>query len=336
MPILVTCECGKQFQAKDENVGRKFLCTECGREVTVPKPESAAYDEASPFQNIEKRTSGKAITSLVLGILSIFPCSFLTGLPAVIFGAFGLSTINNSRGRIGGKGLAIGGIVTGAIGSVLYVPVLIALLLPAVQAAREAARRVQCVNNLKYISLGLHNYASANGRFPGAAIVDKDGKPLLSWRVAILPFIEQNALFEQFKLDEPWDSPHNKPLAARMPMTFHCPSESDGNTSTTHYQAITGPGTLCPGPQGLAIKDITDGLSNTVQIVECSTPVDWTKPDDVDISEIATALGSKHPFGANASFADGSVRFLRKTITPSLLKAMTTANAGEVISPDSL
>jgi prepilin-type processing-associated H-X9-DG protein len=330
VPILVTCECGKQFQAKDENVGRKFLCTECGREVMVPKPDSAFDDDATPFQAVPTRTSGKAITSLVLGILSVLGCFFLTGLPALIFGAFGLSTINSSKGRIGGKGLAIAGIVTGAIGSILMVPVLLALLLPAVQAARRA----QCVNNLKQIALALQNYESSYGRFPGAAIVDKDGKPLLSWRVAILPYIEQSDLYDQFKLDEPWDSPSNKPLIARMPRTFQCPSESDANGSTTHYQAITGAGTLCPGPEGLAVKDITDGTSNTIQVIEALTPVDWTKPDDVDAAAIGTELGSKHPFGANVLLADGAVRFVRKTINPLVLKAMTTASGGEVISAD--
>ncbi len=101
--------------------------------------------------------------------------------------------------------------------------VLVALLLPATQSAREAARRAQCTNNIKQIMLAMHNYLSANNSFP-RDVTDRDGKPLLSWRVAILPYIEQGELYNKFKLDEPWDSPHNKELLKEMPPTFLCPS----------------------------------------------------------------------------------------------------------------
>ena len=109
---------------------------------------------------------------------------------------------------------------------IAIIAVLIALLLPAVQSAREAARRAQCVNNLKQIGLAMHNYASANGGFPPAAIVDPRGKPLLSWRVAILPYLDANPLYAKFKLDEPWDSPHNKELLKYMPAVYGCPSRN--------------------------------------------------------------------------------------------------------------
>src|SRR5438477_2970944 len=107
---------------------------------------------------------------------------------------------------------------------IAIIAVLIALLLPAVQSAREAARRAQCVHNLKQIGLAMHNYRSANDAFPMPAITDKNGKPLLSWRVAILPFIEQGELYNKFHTDEPWDSPHNKALLKEMPPTYLCPS----------------------------------------------------------------------------------------------------------------
>jgi hypothetical protein len=96
-------------------------------------------------------------------------------------------------------------------------------LLPATQSAREAARRAQCTNNIKQIMLAMHNYHSANNSFP-RDITDKDGKPLLSWRVAILPYIEQAELYNKFKLDEPWDSPHKKELLKEMPTSFNCPT----------------------------------------------------------------------------------------------------------------
>jgi prepilin-type processing-associated H-X9-DG protein len=338
MPILVTCECGKQFQAKDENVGRRFNCPNCDREVVVPKPEYDPYANSPNYgaPRPEAKTSGNAIASLILGILSLVGCLFFTGIPAIICGAISLSSIGKSNGRMQGKGMAIAGLTTGIIGSVIMIPVMLALLLPAVQAAREAARRTQCVNNLKQIGLAMHNYASAYGHFPPAASVDADGKPLLSWRVAILPFIEEQALFEQFKQDEPWDGPNNSKLIARMPNVYRCPSDPVvPGTSTTHYEGITGPSSIFDGPDGIGFDKITDGTSNTMAVVEAKAPVDWTKPDDVPIAGVATAVGSRHPGGANVLFADGSVRFL-KTITPAaIIRALAGRDDGVLISPGS-
>ena len=122
--------------------------------------------------------------------------------------------------------------------------VIVALCLPAIQSAREAARRSQCVNNLKMIALAMHNYHSTNNAFPRPAITDAKGKPLLSWRVAILPFIDQQALYNRFKLDEPWDSPHNKELLKEMPATYLCPTRGNADPSTTTYRVPTGNGAL--------------------------------------------------------------------------------------------
>jgi prepilin-type processing-associated H-X9-DG protein len=337
MAILVTCDCGKQYQVKDENAGRHFACTECGRELVVPKGEPQPYDApTAPLyeDGAEPKTSGKAIASLVLGILSIF-CTFFTGLPAVILGAMGLSDMSHSKGRLQGKGMAIAGIVTGVFGSMIMgIAVLAALLLPAVQAAREAARRAQCTNNLKQVGLAFHNMHVAQGHFPPAAISDAEGKPLLSWRVAILPYIGQESLYRQFKLDEPWDSPTNKALIAQMPSTYLCPSDGLVAQGTTRYQAIVGTGTIFEGTEGIPIKDVTDGTSNTLLVVEGDNPVEWTKPDDIDIADIATALGSKHALGSNALFADGSVQFISSTKTPDVLHAYATRNGGEVVTVD--
>ena len=155
-------------------------------------------------------------------------------------------------------------------------PVLIALLLPAVQAAREAARRAQCVNNIKQILLAMHNYISANGAFP-RDITDKNGKPLLSWRVAILPYLEQGALFAKFKLDEPWDSPHNKELLKYIPLTYQCPSRANPQPNTTAYRGFAGPGALFETGRDIRLAAITDGTSNTIAVVEAKEAVSWTK-----------------------------------------------------------
>ena len=166
-------------------------------------------------ERIETRTSGKALWDLICGIG--FPCLF-PGILAIVLGILGLRDISASRGRLTGSGLAIAGIVLGALGF-LCIPVNMALILPAIQRVRMAANDITTQNNLKQIGIAIHNYHDEHSAMPPQAVCDKDGKPLLSWRVLLLPYMEQEALYRQFKL-EPWDSPTNKPLSAGIPNTY--------------------------------------------------------------------------------------------------------------------
>jgi hypothetical protein len=332
--ILVRCECGQEFQTNDANAGRRARCPDCGRELIVPKPVEFPGDDFAGLQPVKGGTSGKAIASLVLGLLSLV-CMVFTGIPAIILGCLGLSEINRSRGLLRGSGMAISGIVLGCLGSTL---VMVALLLPAVQAAREAARRAQCVNNLKQIALAMHNYHDAEGRFPAAALTGDSGQPLLSWRVALLPYLGEQGLYAQFHLDEPWDSPHNRAVASRMPTVFACPSEPPGGGGTTTYQVVVGPATMFTGsPEGVRISDITDGTSNTIMVVESATPVPWTAPQDLSAASPTplAGCGSKHPQGFNTALADGSVRFIKTSISPATFHNLLTRAGGEVISASS-
>jgi prepilin-type processing-associated H-X9-DG protein len=213
--------------------------------------------------------------------------------------------------------------------------VTIALLLPAVQAAREAARRAQCVNNLKMMGLAMHNYHSTSNEFP-SSIVDKAGKPLLSWRVAILPYIEENELYQKFHLDEPWDSPHNKTLIPLMPKTYLCPSRKPV-PGETHYRRFAGNGALMELNKGTKLQEVRDGTSFTVMVVEAEQGVPWTKPEAIEFKPDATesklfGAGSTHPGGFNALMADGSVRFIKALIKPETLKALITKSGGERIN----
>ena len=214
--------------------------------------------------------------------------------------------------------------------------VLVGLLLPAVQAAREAARRAQCVNNLKQVGLAMHNYASVHGAFPAPAITDKQGKALLSWRVAILPYLDQKGLYNKFKLDEPWDSPHNKPLLMEMPSTFLCPSRAAVEPFTTTYQVFTGRGALFEEGKGTKVADVTDGTTNTIMAVEADRAVSWTKPDDLPFDPAAPpslfGAASNHPGGFNVLFADGSVRFIKTSISVQTFRALITRAGGEVVN----
>ncbi len=224
------------------------------------------------------------------------------------------------------------------------VAVLVALLLPAVQQAREAARRSQAKNNLKQIGLAMHNYHDTFQAFPGAANTDKKGKALLSWRVHILPFIDQNALYQQFHFDEPWDSEHNKKLAATVPAVYIDPSQADlAKEGKTVYLAVRGKGTMfedngkTEGNQSLGtrMRDITDGTSNTIAVVEAhrAAAVVWTKPDDItiDFKNPIKGLKGARAGGFHALFCDGSVRFISDAIDATVLKALFTRNGGETI-----
>ncbi|WP_197451985.1 DUF1559 domain-containing protein [Rosistilla carotiformis] len=211
--------------------------------------------------------------------------------------------------------------------------ILVGLLLPAVQAAREAARRMSCQGHLKQFALAVHNYHSVHKKLP-SNISDKEGKPLLSWRVSLLPYLEENELYSQFRLDEPWDSAHNRPLAQRMPELFVCPS-SPQIPGKTAYQVPLGKGLSMLADNPLRFRDIIDGTSNTVMIVETSPEwaVDWTAPDDwtYDADEPLAGLGGHHPGGFHVAMFDGSVRFVTLAIDPTLWYQLLTRAGREVI-----
>lgn len=206
--------------------------------------------------------------------------------------------------------------------------VLTGMLLPAVQAAREAARRTQAANDIKQAGLAFHNYHDANGHFPAQAIYDKKGKPLLSWRVAILPYIEQKALYDQFHLDEPWDSDHNIKLMDRMPMVYRNPSSAE--ESKTNFLAVTGKGTAFDGKKGKSYSDFKGGTSNAIMFVEANKFVPWTKPEDfeVDWDSPSQGLGGIRPGGFQAGLADGSVQFFPSVMAEDSIKALFRINSG--------
>ncbi len=206
--------------------------------------------------------------------------------------------------------------------------VLTGLLLPAVQSAREAARRMQSSNNLKQMLLSFHNYHDAFKQFPVRASRNANGKPLLSWRVAILPFIEEARLYQQFHLDEPWDSEHNFMLLDKMPATFRHPSFA-GLPNHTVYLAPFYETTVW-NKEKARIGDITDGTSNTIALFESDDlhAVPWTKPEDLDLHELEIQ-DCFRPTGSNVGFFDGSVKFLSKNIDPDLLKALITSAGGD-------
>jgi hypothetical protein len=205
-----------------------------------------------------------------------------------------------------------------------------------VEADADANRKTSS-NNLKQIALAVHNYADAHGgRFP-IDVVDADGKPVLSWRVQLLPYLEQAELHKQFKLGEPWDSENNKKLLAKMPAVFASPRVKVKATGHTVYQGFAGPGALFePGKQA-RFTTITDGTSNTILAVESSVAVAWTKPADLPFDEKKELpdIGKAYASKPLAAMCDGSVRTIDLTKTSGqTLKAAITVAGGEVLGAD--
>ncbi|MHC4401033.1 MAG: DUF1559 domain-containing protein [Planctomycetota bacterium] len=225
----------------------------------------------------------------------------------------------------------------GNVGATL--PLAAGLMIPAVTSARGAAYRAQSMNNMKQIALALHSYHDTHKSFPPAFTTDEDGKPLLSWRVLILPYIEQVGLYRQFHLDEPWDSDHNKRFISMMPASLRAP---DGHAppGRTHYLGVAGEHGIFSGEKGTRIAQITDGTSNTVMVVEANdqSAVIWTKPGDFvpNAENPIDGLVGLRPGGFNAGCADGSVHFISQFVDGDMLKRLFMRDDGQPVDTGDL
>jgi hypothetical protein len=205
---------------------------------------------------------------------------------------------------------------------------------PAEGDARASRQQVRTsINNIKQIALSVHNYADTfGGKLPQNVV--KDDKPLLSWRVLLLPYLEQEALYKQFKLDEPWDSPNNLKLLEKIPAVYESPRVKTKKGYTV-YQGFRGNGAVIGS--GLGIAQIADGTSNTILCVDATRAAPWTKPTDIpfdpmkDLPKFGKAFGEK-PL---AALCDGSVRELDlNTISAATLKNAINTNDGIPLGPD--
>lgn len=235
---------------------------------------------------------------------------------------------------------------------ILVAVALIVLLLPTLQSARQGSRRSMCMNNLKQIALAMQNYERAHGTLPPPFVADAKGKPKHSWRVLLLPYLEEESLFKQYNFDEPWDGPNNSKLAAHMPDIYRCPSnlKEPSNTATeTHYFVAAGPKTAFPS-KGLPTNAISDGAANTILVIEASgLHRSWLDPRALSLDEAVDLLTGKPGSGhkrisdgfltttyydrsdRDIAYCDGRIAYIRTLKSAVVARALFTATGEESI-----
>jgi hypothetical protein len=367
MPIHFSCSCGQELSAAEEHAGRTTRCPGCGAELKIPRSSTAIQDEPRdlperprrrpreeddrddrPSPAVQDATSGKAI----LGFAHSFVLMCLPVIGGIISGIISIMALSDTApGKLKGRGFAIAGIIVSVLSVILWLAATpFALIIPAVQRVREAAARAQSANNLKQIGLAFHNHNDVYGCIPPANFSQKPGaapfapnygKPGLSWRVALLPFLQEDNLYRQFHLDEPWDSPNNRALLTRMPKVYAHSNADPAKTAAglTHYRVFVGPGSAFDPTVGRTLgfpADFPDGTPNTILVVEAADPVEWTKPDDLDFGPgiPLPKLGVTPKTNFNVLTADAFVRPLSPNVSEITLRAAITRNGGEILGPD--
>lgn len=253
-------------------------------------------------------------------------------------------TIPLSKGAAASGGAGTAG--TGALGAMVgvgVVCVLGCLLIGVVVAALlvplrmgSAASNASSLNNLKQIALALHNYHDQNQSFPPAVVTDAQGQPLYSWRVLLLPYLEQAHLYDQFDKSKAWDDPANIAISRQMISTFRSPHDAGLAPDGTNYFVVIGATTAFPADKPISLATILDGTSNTIAVVELQGIAgSWAAPIDPKIESLAMSIGpaagqlnSPNPRGLNVVFCDGFARQLPNTTPPATLQLMFSRNDG--------
>lgn len=216
----------------------------------------------------------------------------------------------------------------------------------------DAYPSTECMNQLKQLTLGVHTYADKHSILPRQNQRASDGKPGLSWRVTLLPFLEHDNLFKRFNLDQAWDHPMNRPLADTEVRPYRCPAETNQRNAETSYIAIMGNETCWPAGGPIKFSEIPDGSSNTLLLTEThDSAILWPEPRDLEYDKLdwrihgtrGNSVSSSHGpaivyfdgsrklkqrTGVNVAMADGSVRRLPRDVDPEVLKQMANRRDG--------
>jgi hypothetical protein len=324
--IDFTCDCGNALRADDDERGKSIACPVCGKRQPVPYGKDRVTAEPAPgrrdyYEEDQPRRRR-------------------------------FEAEPDDRPRVGQPPkshallytmIALG--VCALVGCVILIP--LALLFPAIWKIREAAERMTTTNNMMQISLAMQNYHDSYGQLPLAyTLIDAppgQRQPSMSWRVALLPYLEEDKLYQQFNPQEPWDGPTNRMLNSQQLRVYQFPKDPPSNQ--IYFQVfVTAPGRFTHAmfnhptdPRNkIKLSDVTDGTANTIMIAEATTPVAWMSPQDLpfDPDQPPPPLGSHFKQGAIVGMGDASVRFVPPTMSPVTLKALITRDGGEVVNPN--
>ncbi len=237
--------------------------------------------------------------------------------------------------------VVLASLAVGALGCVLLATISLTPLFGPLQ--RKSARS-QCSSNLERIAQAMLDYEAQTGTFPPPFIADSSGQPMHSWRVLLLPYLGEEALFRRYDLSQPWNSPQNLAVAQQMPSVYACPLDSAATSANeTSYMVIVGPQTPFSGPVGSSRQNLSDDPSATILVVEVfDSGVLWTQPNDLALSTLdpnvngskTNSIRSHHENGAHAVMVDGKVVLLGNATSGDVVRAMATANQGENVSLD--
>jgi hypothetical protein len=317
MPYLFTCtHCQTKTLVDDRFSGQTGRCVTCGADIRLPD----FAPQSSPTTKASRTGSGLLVGQarpLVRRLAAATVCMVLVVCGVVAFMRYGAPAISN------------------------------------LQAKRE---RADAIRNIQRIAAALNAYAADHGIYPPPQIQAADGKPMHSWRVLILPYLGQQSLFNEYDLDQPWDSPKNYSIVDRMPAVYRGTRGSFFGTDTAYY-LITGPGTLFPpAPPGnpelafrsLGPKDVIDNPGQTLLVVEAAPPTNamlvWTQPIDLDIGQMRGMIGGSPGLeiggvtngGATVATVDGRGHFVDEATSPQTVMALVTIAGGEPLADDVL
>jgi len=205
--------------------------------------------------------------------------------------------------------------------------------------AKQWASERECVNHMKQIGWALHQYEQHYGCLPPAYIPDAKGKPMHSWRVLILPFLERGeGIYQKYSFKEPWNGPNNRKLVNEWPAKFYQCPVADSEPGNTNYLVVVGAGTAWPGAKSVQMKDIRDTPEKTLLFVEVAdSGINWMEPRDLSFDHmsfhvnggVSNSISSYHRGGAMVIFADGGAMIMTNTIRPEMIRAMLTIAGGE-------
>lgn len=305
MPYLFTCpHCHTRTEVEDEYSGQTGECVVCGRNITLPNFAPGAAAKAASLSPGKGGPSAKRKRS-VAWIAAAVVVLMLVGATII------------AVARIGGSTAA---------------------------KLRQGRTRIASIKNLETIAIALNAYAADHGSYPAPAITSKSGKPLLSWRVTLLPYLGEEELYDRFDLNASWDSAQNQTITYQdMPAVYRHPT-MQGWTTETAYHLVTGTGTLFPPSGPLGPKQVIDGSTKTILVVEASGSSSWTEPVDVDLAASGGTInvssgndfGGVTPGGMCLVTVDERGHFLPEETAAMTINALATPQGGEPLPDDVL